>query len=360
MDSERVETIIIGAGITGSVLAHATHATILEKSKREGGRCSSGRMTKNVKYDKGASMVKNEVSFQIQNQLGAFQLDNFLKKIHPHFLFTPVHNLEGMFLPGENMQSLVELFLKNEKKYLSSKITKVQKENHFWKVYAEDGSYFTSKNLVITAPIPQALELISDTSIFKEWQQFTMPYSEYKTCLILAGHWENRGLEIHKDHKISELNPSEDLEYFTVETHKKGSSKDLILSIQFSDKFSREHFDNWETPTKDPSEIAKYWGEVFFPKIFAKYNLKYTPPGILKTHKWKYTFPLHAMFQKDEKINFDSSVFQDYLRLSKKENLWLLGDWVFGQRVPKCILGSLFIGSILRQEPFQLVEDFLT
>jgi predicted NAD/FAD-dependent oxidoreductase len=360
MDSERVETIIIGAGITGSVLSHATNATILEKAKREGGRCSSGRITKNLKYDKGASMVKNEVLFQIQNQFGSFSLREFLKKIYPNFLFSPVINQEGMFLPGENMQSLVELFLKNEKKYLSSKITKVYKENHFWKVYAEDGTYFTSKNLVITAPIPQALEMILETSIYKEWQQFTQPYAEYKTCLVLAGHWENRGLEIHKDHKISELNPSEDMEYFTLETHKKGSSKDLILSIQFSDSFSREHFENWETPTKDPSEIAKKWGEVFFSKIFAKYNLKYTSPGILKSHKWKYTFPLRAMFQKDEIINFDNIEFQEFLRLSKKENLWLLGDWIFGQRVPKCILGSLYIGSILKQNPYQSVEDFLT
>jgi predicted NAD/FAD-dependent oxidoreductase len=360
MDSERVETIIIGAGITGAVIAYLTNATVLEKAKLEGGRCSSGRLPNSLKFDKGATMLKSDVSFRIQNKEGIFNLHTYLKKIKNNFILNKIINNDSMFLPQNRMQSLVGIFLENSKKFYSTKIKNIQKDNNFWKVIVEDGNYFYSKNLVLTAPLPQALELIKDTTVYSDWFSFTQPYNDYKQCLVLAGLWENRGSEISLEKSISELNHNSDLEYFTIESHKISESKDLVISIQFGDKFSEKNFENWENDKKDPSQHAHLMGDLYFKEIFSKYNLKYNAPNFLKSHKWKYTFPKQSLFNKDEPIDFDNNKFKDFLRLCNRENLWITGDWIFGQRVTKCILGGLYIGSILRKEPFQSVEDFLT
>jgi predicted NAD/FAD-dependent oxidoreductase len=360
MDSERVETIIIGAGITGAVITHLTNATVLEKAKLEGGRCSSGRLPNSLKFDKGATMLKREVPFSIQNKNGIFNLQTYVEKIKKNFILNKITNNDTMFLPQTRMQSLVGIFLENSKKFYSTKISKIQKENNFWKVIVEDGTYFYSKNLVITAPLPQSLELIKETNIYKDWFTFSQPYSDYKQCLVLAGLWENRGSEISMERSISELNHNLDMEYFTIESHKISDSKDLVISIQFGDTFSKKNFEDWENEKKDPSTFAQEMGDLYFKQIFLKHNLQYSNPNFLKSHKWKYTFPKVSLFNKDESIDFDNAKFKDYLRLCNRENLWITGDWIFGQRVTKCILGAIYIGSILRKEPFQSVEDFLT
>jgi predicted NAD/FAD-dependent oxidoreductase len=360
MDSERVENIIIGAGITGAVITYLTNGTILEKAKLEGGRCSSGRLPNSLKFDKGATMLKRDVPFSIQNKHGIFNLQTYLEKIKNNFILNKIVNNDNMFLPQNRMQSLVGIFLENSKKFLSTKISRIQKDNNFWKVIVDNGTYFYSKNLVITTPLPQAMELIKETTVYKDWYSFTQPYSDYKQCLVLAGLWENRGSEISLERSISELNHNIDMEYFTIESHKISDSKDLVISIQFGDKFSEKNFEAWENEKKDPSQFAHQMGNLYFNEIFSKYNLKYDPPNFLKSHKWKYTFPKQSLFNKDESIDFDNPKFKDFLRLCNRENLWITGDWVFGQRVTKCILGALFIGSILRKEPFQSVEDFLT
>lgn len=44
MDTKRVESLVIGTGITGSILSRCFNANVIDKAARAGGRCSSGRI----------------------------------------------------------------------------------------------------------------------------------------------------------------------------------------------------------------------------------------------------------------------------------------------------------------------------
>ena len=99
--------------------------------------------------------------------------------------------------------------------------------------------------------------------------------------------------------------------------------------------------------------------ENFFSSIFSKYNLNYISPSQIRAHRWKYSNPIVSMFDKDNEIDFDSTNYLDYIELCKKYNLYLTGDWVFGQRAPKCVLGAIQLSSIFLGKDLLSVEGSL-
>jgi len=341
LDPKRVETIIIGAGITGSVLSFYLNSPIFDKAKMAGGRCSTGRMNSKFLYDKGATMYKNSFHYILNKKSYTFNLNNYLVRNFPEFKINQIY--ENMFIPQKGMMDLVGIFINNYN-LNNIKISKIIKENELFLIKDELNNSYFAKNCIITCPLPQAFELIQETTFLKEWEEFTQKYIHYKKTLVATGLWEN--LKINSNQKISELNHNDDLEYFTIESEKFLEFQNLILSIQFSKKFSELHFDNWMDTNKDLSLEKTPMIENFFKFIFDKYKIEYRSPEKIRAHRWKFSTPILSMFDRDGDIDFDSLIYKEYLELCKKNNLYLTGDWVYGQRAPKCIIGALQLSSI--------------
>ncbi len=83
MDSKRIDTIIIGAGITGSVLSHFTNSLVIDKAKMAGGRCSTGRIDSNIFFDKGATMYKKSFAYYFNSKEKEFNLNEYLNNNFP-------------------------------------------------------------------------------------------------------------------------------------------------------------------------------------------------------------------------------------------------------------------------------------
>jgi predicted NAD/FAD-dependent oxidoreductase len=344
LDSKRVETIIIGAGITGAVLSYYLNSPILDKARMAGGRCSTGRMNSKYLYDKGATMYKNSFDYILNKKYYSFNMNKYLTKHFPDFKIKQIY--ENMFIPQKGMMSLVSNFINNNNLNNNIKISKITKENDFFIIKDELNNSYFADNCIITCPLPQALELMQDLPFFKEWEAFTEKYNHYKKTLVATGLWEDLEIKLDSKQKISELNHNEDLEYFTIESEKFLESQNLILSIQFSKQFSEPHFDNWMDTNKNLNIDKTALVENFFQSIFNKYNLKYISPKEIRAHRWKFSNPIVSMFDKDSEIDFDSSNYIEYIDLCKKHNLFVTGDWVYGQRAPKCILGAIQLSSI--------------
>ena len=307
-----------------------------------GGRCSTGRMSSKYLYDKGATMYKNSFHYTLNNKSNKFNLNNYLNNKFPNLKTKQIY--DNMFVPENGMISLVSSFIK---------------ENDYFLIMDDLNNSYYAEKCIITCPLPQSLEIIQDLPFYKEWEGFTQKYIDYKKTLVATGLWENLSFNLDQNQKISELNHKDNLEYFTIESQKFDDYQNLILSIQFSKEFSEKNFENWmdenKNLNKDKTEIV----ENFFSSIFSKYNLNYISPSQIRAHRWKYSNPIVSMFDKDNEIDFDSTNYLDYIELCKKYNLYLTGDWVFGQRAPKCVLGAIQLSSIFLGKDLLSVEGSL-
>lgn len=145
MKTRTEETIIIGAGLSGLLIAKALNALgksclILEKSKGVGGRIATRRMD-NSALDHGALFLDTLPEFE-----------DFLKTFHAQYL-------EGGMNQFPKKLSADLDILKNHK------VEKIFQADSLWEMITEDGQRFRSKNIIVTAPLPQACLLLESNHL---------------------------------------------------------------------------------------------------------------------------------------------------------------------------------------------------
>ncbi len=137
------DTLIIGAGITGLNLAQALKhkrksIIILEKSRGLGGRIATRRI-EDLSFNHGLPLWPEGIeSDEITKRYGSPEsigLNSLIKKM-----------AEGLEI--EKLK----------------RAHKISKRLNQWEVTTDDGDIFYSQELVITAPLPQALELLQQNN----------------------------------------------------------------------------------------------------------------------------------------------------------------------------------------------------
>jgi hypothetical protein len=141
-----IPVIIIGAGISGLILSRALNAPILEKSKGVGGRLATRRI-ENEKFDHGLPYWPlNENTLPI-----------YASPSHP----------QGMTAIAKGLAADLVI-------HKDTKVEKIERLAHGWRLVCGEQS-FEAARVVLTAPVPQALELLekSDLSVEEAWR---VPY----------------------------------------------------------------------------------------------------------------------------------------------------------------------------------------
>jgi renalase len=150
--SEKVDVLVIGAGLSGilfSTLAQKAgkKVVIIEKSKGLGGRLATRRV-ENIGVDHGIQWINHYPEIQSH-------LDEWLKK----GLLLKSDN--GFYTP-QGMTSLAKKLAEDLTIIKGQRAFKISKENQ-WKIETEEGATFYATSVVITAPLPQAAELLTST-----------------------------------------------------------------------------------------------------------------------------------------------------------------------------------------------------
>ncbi len=145
------EFIIVGAGLSGSVFSSFLNKRgmkhlVLEKSKGLGGRIASRRLGDQT-FDHGVS----------QFQLNADQ-ELLLRKFFEEIDFTQSGSDFNWVTPATQAIKKI-LNPLNVKK--DSKVINIKKANPF-EILLESGEKMNAQNVVITAPAPQAIELLKN------------------------------------------------------------------------------------------------------------------------------------------------------------------------------------------------------
>lgn len=232
MSIQNEDIIIIGAGITGLHLAQCLKlrhqdSLILEKSKGLGGRVATRRIDE-LGLDHGAAF------------------------------------LEGKFCHG-GMNSLAKEMGKNLNIFKSQKVQTISKTAQGWNLQTQEGLSFFCKKLVLTAPLPQALELLDQNSLSPVSLEREIKYSKAIIYLAILNN-------IAKDLVSINFENHEFLLMRERELHPRG------LVIQLSQDFSEKHFE------KTDEEILSLIGPVLAKSPFSgatveKFELK----------KWRYS-----------------------------------------------------------------------
>lgn len=130
------EYIVIGAGITGLTIAKRLNCTIIEKSRGVGGRMATRRIDEK-KFDHGNPCWPESLRTQ---------------ELH-----------RGCHIP-DGMTSLPKKIAKGLDIILETRVLKLTRSQDFWILETDKGEYL-SKNVVLTAPLPQALGLLDESKI---------------------------------------------------------------------------------------------------------------------------------------------------------------------------------------------------
>ena len=248
------DIIIIGAGLTGLVLAKklkqsGKECLILEKSRGLGGRVATRRIDE-MGLDHGAAF------------LSQLSHDSELKS------FTAS---QGFFLK-KGMNNLAKELSKDLEILKEQKIHKITKVPGGWLLVAENETQFQCQKLILTAPLPQAIELLKQNSLAPESSHPVHGIHYSKAIILLA--------------TLSDLQP--EMQSLAFESHhfllmKERDLHPNGLVLHLSEQFSEEFFE--QTDEEILSEVMKILKRSPFMKNdIQKFELK----------KWRYSRPKSA------------------------------------------------------------------
>ena len=246
------DIIIIGAGLTGLLLAKklkpsGKECLILEKSRGLGGRVATRRIDE-MGLDHGASFLS-----QISH-------DSELK-----FFTAP----QGFFLK-KGMNNLAKELSKDLEILKEQKIQKIIKVAEGWQLVAENGTEFECQKLILTAPLPQAMELLKQNSLAPDSSHPLHEIHYSKAIILLA--------------TLSDLQP--EMQSLDFESHhfllmKERDHHPNGLVMHLSQNFSEEFFEHSdEEILKEVMNILKR--SPFLQNQIQKFELK----------KWRYSRPM--------------------------------------------------------------------
>jgi predicted NAD/FAD-dependent oxidoreductase len=347
-----IESLVVGAGVSGAVLCAQLHIPCYDKARFPGGRTSTSRNEKELPgFDKGATVLHKELQYKQNGITQVFQLDSFLQNLSSTLEVENIRGFQDKFYCKMGMNSIVLKLLENEAIHLQKKLTSVRRVCDHWELLFEESDPIFVKKLILTMPIPQVISVMGN-SLGQEWNSFLQPYQEYRPCLTITGIWKNIPHSItdpiHKLANFTFLESGKDLEYISIESEKYPNEHDICITLQMGEEFSQKNISNWMEDDKFPTPFAIQCSKSFFPSILKTRGIPlYQEPDFLRVHKWRFSQPVKSVFPTEGPLDFDSSIWKQYLYLCKSTSLVITGDWVFGKRVINTILGSWVLAKSL-------------
>jgi renalase len=166
---EETEVLIIGSGLSGILLGQKLKEAsrsflILEKSAGLGGRLATRRI-EGIGFDHGAPFF--EPNTYMEERIKGLEKSD-----------------KGLF-PIGGMSTLLKMIAKDLTIYKNHKVDFLKQENDSW-IIGCDEVKFRAKKVIITAPLPQALELLEQNDIHYESSLKEITYSKALMLLFVT------------------------------------------------------------------------------------------------------------------------------------------------------------------------------
>tara|TARA_B100001057_G_scaffold394714_1_gene403986 strand:+ start:375 stop:1343 length:969 start_codon:yes stop_codon:yes gene_type:complete len=307
---------IIGSGISGSTIARGLKKKYLikvfDKAKGVGGRSSFKRYKGKIGFDHGLQYLspRSKEFKSFTNKLikkGALKhwkgkhefLNERVKKDKKHVKLIGVN--------GNN--DISKFLLKNINCNFQSELSEIKRQKDYWSLKFEDKNHIFSKNLIITAPFPQAKKL---TSRFVKTKLFNnkVVMNSSLTVLLVTNKTSNESSSFFTDDNV--------LGWISNENSKKRFKyKNDLWVLQSTFEYGKKHTDKYRNK-------KKFYTNVLINKFKKITKIKIKKIYFTHIHGWKYSSnskPLKIQSYWDKKIGL--GICGDWFGGPRLENGWL-------------------------------------
>ena len=247
--TDSVETnscLVVGAGISGLAAASEMQAagwrvTVLDKGREIGGRMATRHIGKGT-FDHGAQFSTVR-SARFERLVAGWLEAGVVEQWTSGFADAEgKHNDDGYprYRGSEGMISVPRHLARNLDVRIGERVAEVNARRGGWEAYTESGTREIAAALLLTAPVPQSLELVGSDGF--ELARHKVENISYDPCLALmalldgpSGVPEPGGMQIK----------GEPLDWIG-DNNRKGISESTGITIHARPGWSREHFEAGE------------------------------------------------------------------------------------------------------------------
>lgn len=323
---------IIGAGITGLILANTLcesgyQVCVIDKGRGVGGRLATRRWTlpevkapqeSLVRWDHGAQyFTAKGPSF---NQLVAEWATNGWS--HPWEAISSVES--PRWVADGGMTQLCKHLATGLEIILSDRIIRLTHNRDHWTLALESGKDIQSSHVVITAPVPQILELLGQSQLLLTPDQAScLGDIQYQPCIGLLGVSSAQSV-LPQVGYATEGNP---VLAWVADNHAKGISPASIgaYTAHAAPEWSKQHwYDDDESLESHLKSALADW---------------------IPEQSWQ-----HTMIKRWRYALVSNSAKQPYSPLTELPNLWAAGDGFVSGKVEGAVTSALALASHLIEE----------
>ncbi len=285
---EIVDVLIIGAGLCGVTAARSLAIgenkqswKLIDKSRSVGGRMATRRI-EDARFDHGAQF------FTVRSDAFKAEVDNWLKQgICKEWVRGFGDSLDDghpRYVGASGMNRIVKHLaadLPRENIDLNEKVVEIEMVDGFISIMSEKGAKFFTKQLIMTAPLPQATTLLSQFSSDQRLTKIMTNLSEvvYDPCIAVMGFFDPDELPLDKFPAKSLQSPLA----FVSDNYSKGlSSRKASLTVHLSSEASHGLFTAHDDVAVD----------FVCHELRRQYHLKkVTRPSTAEVHRWRFATP---------------------------------------------------------------------
>lgn len=275
---------IIGAGISGVIagrrlLKKGWQVTLLEKSKGFGGRMAT-RQLGNAIFDHGAQFFTMHSMF-FRVLVENLQDEGIVKEWSRGFLNGDrILALDGYLrlFASAGMSSMVTHLASPLDVRLQEEAVSLQAQGPHWKVRCKSGLEIESEALILTPPLPQALQLLQNLPnfAFEEELEKRLKEIKYEPCITVMASLDGPS-GLPEPGGISNKDPMSPVAWIA-DNQMKGISPVACVTIQATEHFSKQ---NWKLEREEAGE--KLWQAA--KPFIASERIE------MQTHGWRYARP---------------------------------------------------------------------
>lgn len=174
------DLLIVGAGLTGLNCAHNLSSVnknlkiqILEKSKSCGGRMATRRIGE-AKFDHGAQFIKIA---EESEKIVSFWQEAKVAQNFPSQDFRAICGQSGM-------THLTKKLAENLNVKYNCKVTRLEKNSEFWQVSLEEEEPQLARQIVLTCPLPQSLQILDQSNLGYDRRLAEIRYNQSIVLLV--------------------------------------------------------------------------------------------------------------------------------------------------------------------------------
>ncbi len=302
---------IIGSGISGSTISNYLEKKysirVFDKAEGVGGRSSFKRYKGKIGFDHGLQYLspRSKEFKSFTNKLIKKGVLKHWKGNHKFLNKTVKRDKKHIKLIGVRGNNDISKFLlKNTKCYFRSELSEIKRLRDYWHLKFRDNKDIYSKNLIITAPFPQAKKLASKfvkTKIFKN----KIVMNSSLSVLLMTNKTDNKTSSFFTNDKV--------LGWVSYENSKKRFKFDKDLWVlQSTFEYGKKHTNNYRNK-------RKFYSNILINKFKKLTKIKIKKIHFTHIHGWKY-----SSSSKPLRINS----YWD-----KRKGLGICGDWFGGPRL---------------------------